>query len=282
MEKAGPAGSPEDRASRALTALVDAARLGGETALNYFRPGQRTSADIAYKAGDSPVTAADLAVDAKLAQVLRAAFPQAGWLSEETEDDPARLGREQLIVLDPIDGTRAFMTGDPCWTVAIALVERGEPIAGVVHAPALRETFAASKGRGATLNGAPIHAAQFTALDGVHVAGPRPMVAAFADHAGFTPKLAPRMASLAYRLCSIAAGRYEIGLASANSHDWDIAAADVILREARAGLREGSSELRKSGVDISYNQARTRHDPLLAAPLEWLPRLIGALTGRRA
>jgi myo-inositol-1(or 4)-monophosphatase len=276
MEKAGLAGSFEDRAARALMALVDAARLGGETALEHFRPGARTSADIAYKAGDSPVTAADLAVDAKLTLVLRAAFPQAGWLSEETEDDSLRLDREQIIVLDPIDGTRAFMTGDPCWTVAIALVERGEPIAGVVHAPALGETYAASKGRGATLNGAPIRAARFAALDGARVAGPRPMVAAFAGHAGFEPVLAPRMASLAYRLCSIAAGRYEIGLASAHSHDWDIAAADVILREAGAGLREGGE------AEISYNQARTRHDPLLAAPLEWLPRLLGAMPGRRA
>ena len=282
MEKAGPAGSPEDRASRALTALVDAARLGGETALNYFRPGQRTSADIAYKAGDSPVTAADLAVDAKLAQVLRAAFPQAGWLSEETEDDPARLGREQLIVLDPIDGTRAFMTGDPCWTVAIALVEQGEPIAGVVHAPALGETFAASKGRGATLNGVSIRAAGFAALDGARVAGPRPMIAAFAAAAGFRAEPAPRMPSLAYRLCSVAAGRSDIGLASANSHDWDIAAADIILREAGAGLREGGAGLRKGIAEISYNQARTRHDPLLAAPLEWLPRLASAVPGGQA
>ena len=107
------AGEFESRAAEALQTLVEAARLGGEIALGFFRHGERTSADIAYKAGDSPVTAADLAVDRKLAQVLRAAFPGAGWLSEETEDDPERLNRAQVIVLDPIDGTRAFMGGDP-------------------------------------------------------------------------------------------------------------------------------------------------------------------------
>jgi myo-inositol-1(or 4)-monophosphatase len=275
MENAGHTGSLEDRAARALTALVDAARLGGETALEHFRPGERTRAHVAYKAGDSPVTAADLAVDRQLAQILRAAFPDAGWLSEETEDDPARLGCEQALVLDPIDGTRAFMSGDSVWAVAIALVERGEPIAGVVHAPALGETFAASKGRGATLNGEPIRAARFSTLDGARVAGPRATVAAFAQALGFRPQTGPRLRSLAYRLCSVAAARFDIGLASADSHDWDIAAADLILREAGAGLREGDA-------DISYNQARIRHDPLLAAPREWLPRLIGAVPGRRA
>jgi myo-inositol-1(or 4)-monophosphatase len=144
-----------------------------------------------------------------------------------------------------------------------------------VHAPALGETFAASKGRGATLNGAIIRAAGFAALDGARVAGPRPMIAAFAAQAGFRAEPAPRMPSLAYRLCSVAAGRSDIGLATGNSHDWDIAAADVILREAGAGLREG-------GAEISYNQARTRHDPLLAAPLEWLPRLASAVPGGQA
>jgi myo-inositol-1(or 4)-monophosphatase len=282
MEEAGHAGSLEDRAARALLALVEAARLGGETALEYFRPGERTSADIAYKAGDSPVTAADLAVDRMLAQALRAAFPQAGWLSEETEDDPARLGCEQIVVLDPIDGTRAFMSGDPCWTVAIALVERGEPIAGVVHAPALGETYAASKGRGATLNGEPIRAARFSTLEGARVAGPKGIVAAFAEQLKFKPEPAPRMRSLAYRLCSVAAGRVEIGLAAAHSHDWDIAAADVILREAGAGLREGGAGLREGGAGICYNTARIRRDGLLAAPLEWLPRLLGALPGHKA
>ena len=259
----------EDRAAAALVALVEAARLGGETALPFFRPGERTSAEIAYKAGDSPVTAADLAVDRVLARGLKTTFPQAGWLSEETEDAPDRLGKRQLLVLDPIDGTRAFMAGDPVWTVALALVEDGQPIAGVVHAPALRETFAASVGRGAKLNGRPIRASSFASLAGARVAGPKPAVMAFAQRAGFEPELAPRMRSLAYRLVCVAAGRVEIALASAHSHDWDIAAADVILREAGAGLTE-------NGREVSYNQPHTRHDPLLAAPVDWLQRLAGA------
>ena len=163
------------RAAAALETLVAAARLGGETALRHFRLGAPTSASVAYKAGDSPVTSADLEVDAQLAAVLRPAFPDAGWLSEETRgrSRPARKP-PRLLVLDPIDGTRAFMSGDPCWTVAIALVEDGRPVAGVVHAPALGETFAAALGAGATLNGAPIRGGAARARSTARVvAGPR-------------------------------------------------------------------------------------------------------------
>jgi myo-inositol-1(or 4)-monophosphatase len=267
--------APEDRATEALAALLAAARLGGEAALRHFRLGRPTSAEVAYKHGDSPVTSADLEVDAKIAEALRPAFPDAGWLSEETEDDPVRLGKARLVVLDPIDGTRAFMSGDPCWTVAIALIEDARPVAGVVHAPALGETFAASLGRGATLNGAPIRAARLEALDGARVAGPRAFVSAFAAKAGFRPEPAPRTPSLAYRLASVAAGRIAIGLAGANAHDWDFAAADIILAEAGAGLVEGAAQ-------VSYNQSRTRHDPLLAAPAEWIARLAPAMQAASA
>ena len=198
--------------------------------------------------------------------MLRSAFPEAGWLSEESADDPARLARSSLLVLDPIDGTRAFMSGDPCWTVAIALVEDGRPIAGVVHAPALGETFAASLGRGATLNGEPIRAASLATLDGVRVAGPRPLVSAFAAEAGFRWEPAARTPSLAYRLASVAAGRIPLGLAGANSHDWDICAADVILREAGAGLHRRRRRSRLQQSEHPPRAAARRARALAAAP----------------
>jgi myo-inositol-1(or 4)-monophosphatase len=267
--------SLEDFAAAALVSLLAAARLGGAAALKDFRLGEPTHAQIAYKHGNSPVTSADLAVDRQLAEVLRGAFPDAGWLSEETEDDPDRLAKPQLLILDPIDGTRAFMTGDPRWTVAVALVQAGRPVAGVVHAPALGETYAASLGRGATLNGVRIGAARLASLDGASVAGPRATVLDFAQAAGFRPELAPKIPSLAYRLACVASGRLALGLAGANSHDWDIAAADIILREAGAGLVE-------RGGEVSYNQLSTRHDRLLAAPADWLSRLSLAMSERRA
>ena len=152
------------RARTALDELIDAARHAGEIALLDFRLGETTSARIDTKHGGSPVTAADLAVDRYLGERLRAAFPAAGWLSEETADDPARLEKTSLLVVDPIDGTRAFLTGDPRWAVSIALVEAGRPIAGVVHAPALGQTYAAAVGGGAWLNGSLIGASEVRAL----------------------------------------------------------------------------------------------------------------------
>jgi len=262
---------PRARAAEALVALVEAARLGGDIALRDFRDGAPTRATIEYKHGGSPVTSADLAVDAFLKTRLGAAFPNAGWLSEETADDSARLSQSALLIVDPIDGTRAFLSGDPRWTVSIALAVDGGLIAGVVHAPALSETFAASLGGGATLNGAPIHAAQRNGFEGARVAGPRPLALAFARAAGVDFLVEPKIPSLAYRLARVANGSLDAALASINSHDWDIAGADIVLSEAGARLSDAE------GRSPRYNQARTRHDALLAAPVPWLDRLTPAL-----
>ena len=126
-----------DRAQAALVEIADAARQAGELALRDFRWGGRTSAQVHTKYGGSPVTTADLAVDRYLRERLGAAFPGDGWLSEETADDLLRLEMANLLVVDPIDGTRAFLTGDPRWAVSIAYIHDGRPIAGVIHAPAL-------------------------------------------------------------------------------------------------------------------------------------------------
>ncbi len=210
---------------------------------------------VAYKPGDSPVTAADLAVDRQLAQILRAAFPQAGWLSEETEDDPDRLGRTQALVVDPIDGTRAFMSGDPIWAVSIALVERGEPIAGVVHAPALGETFAASKGRGATLNGAPIRAANLSTLQGARVAGPRPLGRGFRARSSGSSRT-PGAAHTLARLPALQRGGRPLRHRSGLDRFARLGHRRRRCHPARGGRRACS---RPAEPRISYNTARIRH-----------------------
>jgi myo-inositol-1(or 4)-monophosphatase len=122
-----------------LDLILDAAREAGELALKARAGGLK----VWSKDGGSPVTDADLAVDALLKERLRAARPDYGWLSEETVDDPARLTTTRQFVVDPIDGTVAFMKNKPWFAVSVAVVEDGRPIAGVVHAPALSETYAA-------------------------------------------------------------------------------------------------------------------------------------------
>ena len=262
------------RAAQALAALVEAARLGGEIAMRDFASGEKTGARIDYKDGGSPVTSADLAVDRFLRDRLGAEFPDSGWLSEETTDDATRVERSTLVIVDPIDGTRAFAAGDRRWAVSIAFAVEGRIVAGVVHAPALGETYAASLGRGATLNGAPIRASGRTALAGARIGGPRPLVAKLAGAARVEFLEEPKIPSLAYRLARVASGSLDGALASANSHDWDIAGADILLSEAGAGLWD------PEGRPLSYNRLETSHGPLAAAPLTLLPELASAL--RRA
>lgn len=263
------------RGAAALPVLLEAARLGGAIALADFREGAHTSARVEHKHGGSPVTAADFAVDQFLTLRLRQAFPEAGWLSEETADGLERLSRRELIVVDPIDGTRAFVGGDPRWTVSIALVMDHRVIAGVVHAPALKETYAAALGHGATLNGAPILASHRDGLEGARVAGPKPLVTSIASILRAEFQIEPKIPSLAYRLARVASGALDLAFASVDSHDWDVAGADVILHEAGAGLADAHGAL-------SYNRERIRREVLVAAPLFWLPSVAAALPKRSA
>jgi len=266
-----PSTSLTRRAGEALDVLVAAAREAGEIALRDFREGAQTTARIEYKAGDSPVTEADLRVDAYLKERLGAAFPAAGWLSEETADDEARLGHAEILVVDPIDGTRAFLSGDPRWAVALALVVDGRPIAGVVYAPALRQTFAAALGLGATRNGERIWVSAAIGLAGARLGGPKPLVEAVAAAANVAFVTEPKIPSLAYRLARVAEGTLDAALASRNSHDWDIAAADVLLAESGAALRDAQ------GRSLLYNRRSSRRDSLAAAPLKLIDDLSAAL-----
>lgn len=253
-------------AAAARDLLVSAAREAGALALEYFRQGERTSAKVAAKAGGSPVTDADLAANLLLKRRLQDALPDAGWLSEETVDDFERLSRRLLVIVDPIDGTRAFVVGDPRWAVCVALVVDERPVAGVVYAPALGETYAAARGEGATVNGATLIAAPGWPP---HVAaGPKPIVEAMAAKIGLVVEIIPRVPALAYRMCMAARGAVDFAVAAENSHDWDIAAADVLLEESGARLIDASGER------LRYNARQVRRGALLAAPDATATRLV--------
>ncbi len=139
-----------------LTSMRTAAVQAGAIALDWFRAGEKTQARIDWKGGTSPVCEADFAVDNFLREGFGALLADAGWLSEETTDNPERMNRERVFIVDPIDGTRAFISGDPRWAVSAALVEGGRPVVAVLHMPAAGLTFEARVGEGATLNGVPI------------------------------------------------------------------------------------------------------------------------------
>ena len=132
-----------------LEFAVDLARGAGDLSLNYFRKQPETST----KADGSYVTIADREAEAYLRRQIAERFPDDGVLGEEEGEVHGRSGRRWII--DPIDGTFAFVHGVPFYGVLIALEIDGEPSVGVVNVPALNEIVSAAKGCGCFLNGEP-------------------------------------------------------------------------------------------------------------------------------
>lgn len=211
------------------------------------------------KPGGSPVTDADLAVDTLLKLRLLNARPNYGWLSEETADDPARLAIPRLFLVDPIDGTAAYIRNKPWFTVCIAVVEAGRPTVAVVHAPELGETYEATLGGGARLNGQPISPSDRTELEGAALLGDPRM---FTDPRWPTPWPPMRVESrnsIAYRMVLVASGAFDAALALTPKNDWDLAAADLILSEAGAHISD------HLGRPFTYNQPAPQQRSLLCA-----------------
>jgi myo-inositol-1(or 4)-monophosphatase len=243
----------------AATHLAGCVREAGQLALSMFR----TPVKQWTKAGSSPVCEADIAVDRLLRDRLTAAHPQAAWLSEESEDDASRLTSRYVWIVDPIDGTRAFLAGLPDWTVSAALVKEGRPIVACLFAPVTDEFFLAATGKGATCNGTAIAVTRGASLMQARVAGPKSFLHRLASLA---PDLVvvPRVHSLALRLARVAQGTLDVAIAGADSRDWDLAAADLLVHEAGGALTH------VGGGTVLYNQAELRHDVLLAAGRERL------------
>ncbi|MFE1600721.1 3'(2'),5'-bisphosphate nucleotidase CysQ [Methylobacterium sp. ID0610] len=263
--------------ARALLPQVRATvREAALLALPFFRAGERTTARVWSKSGGSPVTEADVAVDTFLKIRLSELAPGAAWLSEETRDDPVRLEHDLVWIVDPIDGTRAFLSGDANWSIAIALLAQGEPVLGIVAAPVTGILYEAVAGQGARKNGEPIRVTGQGSLAGARVAGPKPMV----DHLernlglGGTPDALirlPRIPSLALRIARVAEGLVDVGLISSDARDWDLAGADLILREA------GGAVLDLAGRVPAYNRREPIHGELVAAPQAVRESLLAAM-----
>ncbi|MBR0725742.1 3'(2'),5'-bisphosphate nucleotidase CysQ [Bradyrhizobium manausense] len=240
--------------ARDAALLQDTVREAGALAQSMFRTELRKWT----KGASSPVSEADIAVNDLLEARLRGATPDYGWLSEESADDATRLSRRLVWVVDPIDGTRNYLNGHDEWCVSVALVEDVAPVLAAVFAPATNEFFFAARGRGTMLNDRPARATQGAALDFSRMAGPKPMVERLNASIGEV-KLHPRIGSLALRLCRVANGTLDAAFAGGNSHDWDLAAADLIVQEADGRM----SDL--SGDPILYNRREVTHGVLVAA-----------------
>jgi len=187
------------------------------------------------KGDSSPVSEADLASNATLQAILSEARPQDGWLSEETTIDVDRRRNGRVWIVDPIDGTRAFLKGLPHFAVCVGLADGAHMQVGVVHNPATNDTFEAVLGGGAYRNGAPIAASARTCVEGARMMGDKAM---YRHPAWKTPwpddlVIEPRNA-IAIRMTLVAAGDYDGAVALSPKHDWDVAAASLIATEAGA------------------------------------------------
>jgi myo-inositol-1(or 4)-monophosphatase len=242
--------------------LLEVVGAAAELALSFFR----ANAKVWTKVGNSPVTEADIAVDLMLRRELRAARPTYGYLSEESADDGSRLTAPRTFIVDPIDGTRAFVAGATDWTIPIAVVEAGRPIACALCAPAKGEIYHAEHGAGAFRDGQRIHVSDRQSLEGATLAVSKRLfeIAKIAAPTGFRSVF---HASLAYRLARVADGRLDGVAIKPNAQDWDLAAADLLVHEAGGRL---------TNLDRSpprYDRPTTAHGPMVAAP----PQLHGEL-----
>lgn len=206
----------------------------------------------------SPVSEGDIVVNELLQERLPRLAPGAGWLSEETEDNAAARTMARTWIVDPIDGTRAYIAGRADWTISVALVENGRPAVAALYAPVTEEMFLAVRSQGATLNGALMRASDAGTLAGARLAGPKRYLDKLAR---LTPAILPqpKVHSLALRLTRVGQGELDVAFASGGSHDWDLAAADLLVHEAGGVMTDFA------GRPLSYNRPHVVHAALIAA-----------------
>lgn len=238
-----------------LALLVTAARAAGDIAAHHFGAGVK---QWEKPGGQGPVSQADLEIDRMLRARLLAARPGFGWLSEETEDDPVRLQAQALFIVDPIDGTRAFLEGDKGFAHALAVVREGQVTAAVVHLPLLGLTYGARKGGGAWLNEVPIMLPPRKGLLGARVLASRMQLAPELWPGGLPAFERHFRTSLAWRLCLVAEGRFDAMVTLRDTWEWDVAAAALIAAEAGAKVSD------RHGEPLVFNRARPASAGLLA------------------
>ena len=246
-----------------LALIEQAVRRAGEIARRYYGQDYRRWS----KSRGEPVTEADLAIDHFLRGCFESARPDYGWLSEETGRDPARSGAERYFIVDPIDGTTAFLKQRPHSSISVAVAERGRAVSGVVYNPITEEFFRAAEGGGACLNGEPIRVSNCAALEGCRVLGQKEM---FANPASPSESFWPEMqiesrSSIAYRMALVAAGSFDAAIVLSPKHDWDMAAGEIIVREAGGVVTSRDGEPLRFGGSNAVQRSMICAGPRLHA-----------------
>jgi myo-inositol-1(or 4)-monophosphatase len=225
-----------------------------------------TAFEVREKAGDQgPVTRADREADALLKAELRRLVPEAAWLSEETADDPARLGAERVWIVDPLDGTKEFVAGVPEYAVAVALVERGEPVLGAVYNPPRDEMYWAIRGGGTH------HGLETGVKEGKRLLASRSETKRGEfEPLGASWDVTP-VGSIEYKLALIAAGRGAATVSRGPKWEWDVCAGALLIQEAGGKVSEAL------GGPLAFNRGRPKVAGVLAGAPEAYDRLLDAV-----
>lgn len=252
-----------------LELLIAAAQDAGQIARQYWRQEPETWEKAG---GGGPVTEADLAVNDFLSDRLLRARPDYGWLSEESPDNPARLDAAHCFIIDPIDGTRAFIDGQEGFSHSLAVAEGDRIVAAVVHLPVMGLTYAASADGPATLNGEPIVVSNATLPDADILTSKSALEPGFWQN-GQPPRFRRHFRpSLAWRFCLVAEGRFDATLSLRAAWEWDIAAGCLIAERAGAAVSD------MHGAPMRFNSPGARADGLIVAG----PRLHGQILDQLA
>ena len=237
-----------------IIARIDRGLTEAGAILTEYEPG-----DVAfrYKQGDDPVTEADQRVDAALKQILPVRGE--GWLSEETADSAERLECRDVWIVDPLDGTREFVSGIPEWCVSIGFVRDGRPVAGGTYNPATGEKVIGAAGMGIVRNNEPCFASSRQSLAGASVCASRSEVKRREwDRFAHAPFTVVPCGSVAYKLSLVASGRCDATWTLVPKHEWDVAAGVALV------LASGGKVFTVDGSRVTFNQPRPKLAGLIA------------------
>ncbi len=239
---------------RDLERIEQALKLARQTVSKYT-PG-RIEAD--RKAGGDPVTAADLELDEVLKNILR--IEDDGWLSEETRDNPERLDKHRVWIVDPIDGTKEFIQGIPEWCISVGLAVDGKVVAGGICNPQADQLIIGGMGTGVTMNGKPVKATDKNTLEGATVLASRSEIKRGEwDRFMDGPMKVIPSGSVAYKLGAVAAGLADSTFTLVPKNEWDIAAGVVLIEAA------GGKTMEKQGGDLTFNNPNTLITGMIAS-----------------
>jgi myo-inositol-1(or 4)-monophosphatase len=243
--------------ARDLALLTEAAREAGRIALRFWRKDPQ----VWDKGGEhGPVSEADLAVNDMLRARLLTARPDYGWLSEETPDGADRLAAETVFIIDPIDGTRAFIAGEETWAHSLAVAHKGKVTAGVVYLPAIDRIYVASETSAPLRDGEVIRASGRDQLEGANILTTKANMVPEKWPGGVPEITRSFRASLAYRMCLAAEGRFDGMLTLRDAWEWDIAAGSLIAERAGAVVTD------MTGAALRFNSPGAQAKGVLALP----------------